>query len=378
MPRPVPTMQEALSLVDKVDEKFRPVWLNRPLEEQVALAQYFLPHSSHNPIKRPTRPRAVKWYCPFAAQCDFPSGHRYCINVYTGCSHRCAYCYAASYAPETASAKQRFERLVTMDMGDLERFDVPAAPVHLSNSTDPFQPLEDKYGHTRFALEQILEHRNRFTTVTVLTKDPSRAAGTEYVELLRELGHVPRSHPCHEQFARNRWPGFVVEVSLAFWRESARSVYDPGAPAVEDRVRGLRALRDAGIPVVLRIDPLFPRNPLTNNRERSFEDFGLVEPQTIDDLDKLVALAKELGVRHVVYSPAKITQPRGRKLSATMQAMRQAYKAIVSPDKLVFRGGSWRLPDEIARDRVVRPFLELCEHHGVAAKYCKQNLVETP
>ena len=87
--------------------------------------------------------------------------------------------------------------------------------------------------------------------------------------------------------------------------------------------------------------------------------------------------AKELGVRHVVYSPAKITQPRGRKLSATMQAMRQAYQALVSPDKLAFRGGSWRLPQEVAQNRIVRPFLEICKRHRVQAKYCKQNLIET-
>jgi DNA repair photolyase len=351
--------------------------MNLPPEKQVALARYFLPHSSIKPIIGPTRPRIVKWYCPFAAQCDFPSGHRYCINVYTGCSHTCAYCYAASYAPETPSAKQRFERLVAMDMADLDRFDVPPAPVHLSNSTDPFQPLEDEHGHTRFALEQILKHRHRFTTVTVLTKDPSRAAGTEYVELFRELGRLPHSHASRETLARRRWPGLVVEVSLAFWREDARQQYDARAPTVGERVQGLRTLRDAGIPLVLRIDPLFPTSPLTTEGDRSYGDLGLEEPQTLDDLNRLVALAKELKVRHVVYSPAKITKPR-RRLGATMQALKRVYEAVASPDKLAFRGGSWRLPQEVAEDRIVRPFLEICKRHRVQAKYCKQNLIETP
>jgi hypothetical protein len=107
-------------------------------------------------------------------------------------------------------------------------------------------------------------------------------------------------------------------------------------------------------------------------------NFDLPEAQTHEDLEHLVALASELQVRHVVYSPAKIVQPRGRKLSPTMQALRRVYQACALPDKPVFRGGSWRLPDAVAREHVVEPFLEICRRHGVKAKYCKHNLIETP
>jgi len=47
-------------------------------------------------------------------------------------------------------------------------------------------------------------------------------------------------------------------------------------------------------------------------------DVGLTEAQTITDLEQLVDFAREVGARHVVYSPVKIVQPRGRQLSATM------------------------------------------------------------
>lgn len=86
-------------LLARIDERFRPVWLDKPPEYQRALAQYFLPRKSKKPVLGPTRPRVLKWYCPFAHQKVFPSGHRYCINVYTGCAHACEYCYAASYEP---------------------------------------------------------------------------------------------------------------------------------------------------------------------------------------------------------------------------------------------------------------------------------------
>lgn len=118
-PTPSPDLQ-------RIDPRFRPVWEHRLPAEQQALALYFLPHQSTRPTLTPARPRIIKWYCPFAAQTTFPTGHRYCINVYTGCAHRCLYCYAASYMPEHADAKRDLPRLLTKDLDDLERFGVPA------------------------------------------------------------------------------------------------------------------------------------------------------------------------------------------------------------------------------------------------------------
>jgi len=370
--------EEALSLVAKIDPKYRPVWDGRSTEEQAALAMYFLPHSSGKPVLTPTRPQIIKWYCPFASQAEFPSGHRYCINVYTGCAHQCVYCYAAGYEPEMPACKKRFGELIQRDMLDLERFGVPPAPVHLSNSTDPFQPLEAINGHTRYALEQILAHRRRFTTVTILTKNPLFAVQHGYLELFEKLMPLPADHPSLGRLNQTGDPCFCLEVSIAFWQEEARKIYDPGAPTIEERIAGIGAIRDAGIPAVLRIDPLFPRSPLREQPRKTLADFGLQEAQTMDDLESLVALAKEVGARHVVYSPAKIVQPRRRKLSEIMRAMRGAYECVASPERLRFHGGSWRLPQDIARAGITEPFLNVCKRLGVTAKHCMRNLIETP
>jgi DNA repair photolyase len=374
----LPDAKEALSLAERVDPQYRPAWTGRPPEEQAALALYFLPHRSTKPSLAPTRPRVIKWYCPFACQSTFPSGHRYCINVFTGCAHRCEYCYALSYSPESASCKKGFERMVDRDMEDLERFNVPPAPVHISNSTDPFQPLEADSGHTHYALAQVLAHRRHFSSVRMLTKNPLMPVRLGYLDLFKRLMELPPGHPCAAKMHQHGFPGFCVEVSLAFWREEARAAYDPGAPTVEERKEGIRALRQAGIPLVLRIDPLFPRSPLAEHGVKTYADFGLVEPQTAGDIESLVGFAKEVGALHVVYSPAKLVQPRGKKLSPVMQSLRRAYECAAAPGKPAFRGGAWRLPDAVAIGNITQPFLNVCQRLGVPAKCCKSNLIGTP
>ena len=179
------------SLLNRISPKYKPVWESMSVKDQQALALYFLPHRSAKPVLGPTRPRILKWYCPFACQKVFASGHRYCLNVYTGCDHQCVYCYAAGYEPENANPKKNFEKLLCKDLDDLETFDVPPAPVHLSNSTDPFQPIEERFGHTKFALEQILKHRKRFTTVTLLAKNPLPAGPVGLSGPFQRIGRCP-------------------------------------------------------------------------------------------------------------------------------------------------------------------------------------------
>jgi DNA repair photolyase len=363
-------------LIGRIDDRFRAVWQGKSVGYQQALARYFLPGKPKKAVLCPTRPRLLKWYCPFARQEAFPSGHRYCINVYVGCAHGCQYCYAASYEPLASGVKRGFAKMLARDMLDLEACDMPPAPVHLSNSTDPFQPLEAHAGHTRLALESILARRRYFTSVVILTKNPKMIVNLGYSDLLRQLGRLPQDHPRHDDFDGTGRPAVLVEVSLAFWREEARRLYDPQAPSVGDRTEGLYRLREAGVPLVLRIDPLFPR-PLLGNASRRYQDYGLAEPQTLDDLEQLVLLARQLDVQHVVYSPAKIVQPRMRQLSPVMRAMRTIYQDVSDPGRPIFRGGSWRLPPDI-QTAVTAPLKDLCRRYGVRAKCCRQNLIETP
>jgi hypothetical protein len=141
-------------------------------------------------------------------------------------------------------------------------------------------------------------------------------------------------------------------------------------------MEALRFLRREGLPVFLRIDLLFPRDPLGGGKMMA--DFGLPDVQSMRDLDGLVSFDRELAAGHIIYSVAKITRRKQGDLPPVMERMKRVYQHLSAGQPLVFHGGSWRLPESIAAALIFRPFLELCGRHSIPAKPCKTNLVATP
>ena len=369
-------VRKGLSLASRVHAKYRPVFDKLDESDRAAVALYCLPHGSRKDVLEVTRPRVVKWYCPFADQRMFPSGHRYSINVYTGCEHRCQYCYVNGYSARQPNCKSRFRQDLCKDLEALEAFDVPPAPVHLSNSTDALQPLEQAHRHTLFTLEKLAEHRKRFTTVTLLTKNPAALVEDGYIQALHRLNQLPSDHSRRGRFEEKGFPPLRLEISLAFFNDQHRRLLDPAAPSVEDRMEAIRRLRKENLPVFLRIDPLFPRDPLGGGK--TMASFGLPDVQPMSDLEGLVGFGSEAGIQGIIYSVAKITRPRQGGPSPVMEQMKRVYNHLSADQPLAFRGGSWRLPENVAKERVVGPFLELCARYSISAKPCKANLITTP
>ena len=369
-------IKNGLELAERVNEKYKPVFDKFSSEQRAAVALYFLPHKSQKAILGVTRPRMVKWYCPFANQTNFPSGHRYCINVYAGCSHKCKYCYAQGYEPDKTKCKDNYKTKLLKDLLEIEEFDLPPAPVHLSNSTDPLQPIEKQQNLTLYTLQQLLRYRRYFTSIVILTKNPLALLAPQYLSVLKELTKLPEGHLCKSFFEDNSIPTLRIEASLAFSNQNNADFYDPGAPSIANRIGAIQQLRQKDIPVIMRIDPLLPRNPLLEGKLLSA--FQLPDAQNLPELEKLVRFAAENGLLNIVYSVAKIVATRYKPIHKEMQRLKGVYEYITKPNKLIFRGGSWRLPDDIAQKRIVKPFLEICNSFNIKAYSCKQNLLLTP
>jgi DNA repair photolyase len=171
---------------------------------------------------------------------------RYSINPYRGCEHGCAYCYARPYHEYLGwNAGSDFETkiLVKSNADNLLR-DWLSRPawsgqdhLNLSGVTDPYQPIERKLEITRSLLRVLCEARQ---AISIITKN---ALITRDIDLLADL-------------ARDR--AAAVVLSITSLDKSLAMVLEPRCSVPEARLRAVRELTNAGIPVHVNIAPIIP------------------------------------------------------------------------------------------------------------------------
>ncbi|MDD5459361.1 MAG: hypothetical protein PHF37_08220 [Phycisphaerae bacterium] len=108
------------------------------------------------------------------------------------------------------------------------------------------------------------------------------------------------------------------------------------------------------------------------------EEFGLPDAQSLDKLQTLISFARKYGLMHIVYSAAKIVSSRYKPMPQAITNLKDVYELLNAPDKLIFRGGSWRLPPTVAQKYIIEPFIKICDSYGMKTYFCKQNLLLTP
>lgn len=167
------------------------------------------------------------------------------LNPYRGCEHGCAYCYARpSHAYLNLSPGLDFEtrlfaktNAAELLRATLSKPGYRASPINIGANTDPYQPIERRYGITRKVLELLLEARH---PCTVITKS---ALVERDLDLLAEL-------------AQQRLAAVLVSVTSLDNRLSAK--LEPRASAPHRRIEAIRALCAAGVPVGVLVSPVIP------------------------------------------------------------------------------------------------------------------------
>ncbi len=191
-------------------------------------------------------------------------------NPYRGCEHGCIYCYARpTHAWLGLSPGLDFETRIFRKPDAAERLreelakpGYQAATLALGTATDAYQPVERQEKITRRLLEVLLETRH---PVSIFTKG---ALIERDIDLLSEL-------------ARQN----LLDVSLSLTTldsEFARQL-EPRASAPAARLRAMRRLSEAGIPVSIYVAPLIP---------------GLTD----HELETLIAEGKAHGASRARYS----------------------------------------------------------------------------
>jgi DNA repair photolyase len=167
------------------------------------------------------------------------------LNPYRGCEHGCAYCYARPFHEYLGwSTGLDFETkiLVKLRAPELLRRELEAPrwqpqSVTMSGVTDCYQPAERQFRLTRQCLQVFAEFRN---PVAVITKS---FLVTRDCDVLAELA---------------RWQCASVYVSVTTLDADLAGKLEPRAARPEHRLRAIRLLADAGVPVGVMVAPIIP------------------------------------------------------------------------------------------------------------------------
>jgi len=172
-------------------------------------------------------------------------GFDYSINPYRGCEHGCIYCYARpSHAYVGLSAGLDFETKLfyKADAGrvleaELAKPSYVCKPIMLGANTDPYQPVERKLEVTRSILSVLAACRH---PVAIVTKGVLVARD---IDLLAAM-------------ARDRLASVVV--SLTTLDPETKRTLEPRAASPQARLKTVRTLADAGVPVGVLVAPIVP------------------------------------------------------------------------------------------------------------------------
>lgn len=287
--------------------------------------------------------RSLSWYNPVSSRFKFNCGYRMVCNVYKSCDHGCSYCYVNGYSKGVIEGKPNsgFINRLKTDLDDFVRAGMPKGPVHISNSTDPFQArLEEKYGDTYQTLKLLSEYRAHFSEIIILTKNPGLIFNSEkdYVSVLDTIKDI-----------------LTIEISVAFYRDNFK-LLESGAPNPGNRLFALYKLISSGFNVRLRLDPIFPKGN------------GI---QSQNDIVNILNQAD--GVECVISKPLRLVKPKKGQPDHFYSSMSKFYQGGKKCG-VEWHGGRYVFSSERAKKET--EFLSTeCEKRGVPLVHCKETVL---
>ena len=248
------------------------------------------------------------------------------FNPYTGCDHRCVYCYASSYIPNFTDCRPKKDLLATLKR---EAAKLNGETVSIANSSDPYPRAEASAGLTRRCLEVLSESNCK---IQIITKSNLVARDDDL------LGKVPAT----------------VALTITTDDDHLAKLIEPHAPPPSQRLRAAQDLIKAGIPVSVRIDPIIP----TLN----------------DQPQKLITELANIGVKHITCSTYKAKADNWMRLTQAMPKIAETLKPLYfqQGEKI---GGSTLLPKEF-RFKLLKGVRDLALEKGMRFGVCREGLAQ--
>ncbi|UCE36585.1 MAG: radical SAM protein [Thermoplasmata archaeon] len=249
--------------------------------------------------------------------------NKYSLNPYTGCSHQCIYCYITSYIPKAFNCRPKKDLLgrVTKDLKKIDK-----KPISMSNSSDPYPPIERKLKQTRGVLKILSKKQHPTLIVTksdIVVRD---------IDILREM------------------PSVVMFSITTLGKTSTK--LEPNAPSPQRRLEALVKLRKKNIPAGIRFDPLIP---------------GISQ-----DIEDVVISAKKAGALHITASTFKPRADSWKRFERTFPEIAQKTKRLYFEEGERIQGSRY-LPKEL-RHRMLSQVRELVLENDMTFGVCREGL----
>ncbi len=289
-------------------------------------------------------------YLPDASQSIVAENHspdvpfRFSVNPYRGCSHGCSYCYARpthEYLGLNAGLDFETKVLVKHDAPKLLRAFLSRPswqpePITFSGVTDCYQPAERDFRLTRQCLEVAWETRQ---PIGIITKN---AMVVRDLDILQPMASSRLVH---------------VYLSVTTLDAELARTMEPRTSTPAARLRAVRTLADAGIPVGVMVAPVIP----------SLND---------NEIPSILAAAAEAGAKSAGYVVLRLPLTVRPVFQEWLERTRPDSRSRIENAIRSVRSGNLNTPDfgkrmsgtGLLAEQVGKVFRTFAKKHGLDGK----------
>lgn len=173
-------------------------------------------------------------------KCGFPGGGL-AINPYIGCGHGCVYCYARFMKRFTGHTIEKWGSFVDarVNIADVFKKQLKSPKykgeqIYIGTVTDPYQPVEERYGLMRKVLEVLIDYSN---PVSILTKSDL---------VLRDIDLF------------KKFKKIDINFTINTFDEKWKSFTEPNSSTIKQRLAAIGELTKNGINVFTMMGPYWP------------------------------------------------------------------------------------------------------------------------
>jgi len=260
------------------------------------------------------------------------------INITKGCMHSCVYCYARGFpdAPPKGEVYIYTNILPLLECEITKKKRLPQW-VSFSTASDAFQAIDEVLDSTFKIMKLLLEMG---IGISFLTK-----------------GYIPREFI--DLFKKR--PSLVrARIGIVSLNEEYRRVFEPRTAHPQMRLKNIRNLRDAGIDVGVRIDPIIPFYSF--NEKSAYESIEYL-------IKRLHASGvREISISHLVMRPSIMNQMMDELPFKDAKRIISLYRG--QPWQRVITSAKTRLLPQKMRTGQIKYIKEIAKKYGIKCHAC--------